>query len=707
MAVFATDLGSLRLELEVYSTGTPDVVKNTSTVWWELRLVKESGAPWSNWTNYWYSTINGVNYSGSTTYNFANYTVLKLRNGTQTIAHNSDGTKTINVSGRWDDHGGGSVADGSVSGSLVLPKIARPSKSTFASPVDAGTSLAISTNRESTSFTHTLEYFFGNASGTIATGVGTSYSWTVPMSLLEQIPNATSGVGHIKTTTYSGTSLVGSTTTSLTVTAPASVKPTISSISRTEAVSAVASNVGAFVNQVSRLNLAIVGAAGAYGSTITSYKLTLDEHTINAVSGTTGALSLAGTRTITATVIDSRQRSTSLTANVEVLPYSQPTINTETLAVGRSFPNGTLNMEGTSIKVTFAAAVASLVNGTEKNKLTYRLSTRANGETVWNVVQSTLAGGVSVNTSSVLVGPYSIDSSFDVLLEVVDLFATSGVSSTVATSKIFMHWDGSIGVGIGKYREQGSLDVSGQIYQGGLAVLDRGDIGVAGGVSPVGHAHTLADLTVASIGGGANLNDYVAQGMYHQNSNSNAATGSNYPVAVAGLLEVAVGQGGTFVYQTYRAYAGGATYRRSLHTTTWSQWMPDDWALPEPQITVGASTQSITATSWTAIPNLAAISISAPYACWVDAELRAWMNSATDLRMGISVTGATTSSESTPAWGAVAYPAASKYMSMDARKTIRLNAGTTTFTPRAYRSGTATDQVNYAVFTVTPLRWAK
>ena len=62
------------------------------------------------------------------------------------------------------------------------------------SSVNLGSAVTISTNRLTTSATHTLTYAFGNASGTIATNVGASVSWTPGLALAAQIPNATSGL---------------------------------------------------------------------------------------------------------------------------------------------------------------------------------------------------------------------------------------------------------------------------------------------------------------------------------------------------------------------------------------------------------------------------------------------------------------------------------------------------------------------------------
>lgn len=69
-----------------------------------------------------------------------------------------------------------------------------------------------------------------------------------------------------------------------------------------------------------------------------------------------------------------------------------------------------------------------------------------------------------------------------------------------------------------------------------------------------------------------NLNNYLTTGVWMQSDNAQAASGSNYPIAQAGKLEVVTGGG--FTYQTYHTYAeNNISYYRSYWTTSgWSSW---------------------------------------------------------------------------------------------------------------------------------------
>lgn len=86
----------------------------------------------------------------------------------------------------------------------------------------------------------------------------------------------------------------------------------------------------------------------------------------------------------------------------------------------------------------------------------------------------------------------------------------------------------------------------------------------------------LASVWNASpLGASVDLNTVKAPGRYHQNANSFAQTSGNYPIAQAGLLEVAASADGVFVYQEYTQYRSGVYSRRfwrSFYGNVWAAW---------------------------------------------------------------------------------------------------------------------------------------
>ncbi len=75
----------------------------------------------------------------------------------------------------------------------------------------------------------------------------------------------------------------------------------------------------------------------------------------------------------------------------------------------------------------------------------------------------------------------------------------------------------------------------------------------------------------ADIGSGVNLNSMTITGLYHQNSNASASSGSNYPVDLAWMLQVV--EDGNMVYQTYHVYGNNnEIHSRWRYNGTWSPW---------------------------------------------------------------------------------------------------------------------------------------
>jgi len=73
------------------------------------------------------------------------------------------------------------------------------------------------------------------------------------------------------------------------------------------------------------------------------------------------------------------------------------------------------------------------------------------------------------------------------------------------------------------------------------------------------------------IPGSVDLNTYTTTGLYHQNSTSQAVSGSNYPQDIAGMLEVI--SDGSMIYQKFTVYASpNNVWVRVSYTGTWSSW---------------------------------------------------------------------------------------------------------------------------------------
>jgi hypothetical protein len=77
-------------------------------------------------------------------------------------------------------------------------------------------------------------------------------------------------------------------------------------------------------------------------------------------------------------------------------------------------------------------------------------------------------------------------------------------------------------------------------------------------------------LRTPITGASTDLNTFTSPGIYHQSSNANAGTGSHYPAALAGMLEVYASS--VMIYQRYTLYSSGIVYTRSYYNGTWYAW---------------------------------------------------------------------------------------------------------------------------------------
>ena len=114
-------------------------------------------------------------------------------------------------------------------------------------------------------------------------------------------------------------------------------------------------------------------------------------------------------------------------------------------------------------------------------------------------------------------------------------------------------------------------------FQGNITLtgtVDGRDVAADGtkldGIEAGATADQVGLVKGAAIGASANLNTYTTDGYFHQNSNASAAAGTNYPVALAGMLSVQAD--GSMVYQKYQTYSGDGTWQRTKYVNTWYAW---------------------------------------------------------------------------------------------------------------------------------------
>lgn len=371
------------------------------------------------------------------------------------IPHNSDGTKTITMSGYVNF--GADVEPGSLSGSSTnqLPRIGRASAISVDREIaPMGEQMVISISRQSNSFTHKISYHFGNDIGSISENATTVAYWTPPLHLATNIPNNTIGQGTLTCETYNAGSLVGSTSLIFKLIVPDSVVPTVSSINVSDA-SGYMNTYGVFIQRKSIPQVSI-SANGAYGSTIQTYQTTIENKTYEGSSFTGNLLNNSGNITISTLILDSRGRSSTKTTTINSSSYSSPTISS--FSVERCDSNGAFNTKGTYVKVICTGSITN-VNGRNNNHyvVQYKLSSSSS----WMNLISGYAYSININQVKTISGGFLATSSYDFRFTVTDSFSSNTIERKAQTSFTLINWsENGKGFSVGKVSEKDAFEVA-------------------------------------------------------------------------------------------------------------------------------------------------------------------------------------------------------------------------------------------------------
>lgn len=533
-----------------WTQSSQSVANNTTTISWTLQLIAgSSGRISSTASKDWSVTVNGTKYSGTNTVAVANSATKTLASGKTTITHNADGTKSFSYSFSQEfaiTFSGSTIGTKSGSGTGTLNTIPRATTPTVsASSVDMGGKVTINTPRASSSFTHDLAYAFaGSSYVSIATGVDTSYSWTVP-DLASKIPNATSGTVTIRCITKNGSTTIGTKTVLLTAKVPASVVPTVSSVAVVEAVAGLAAQFGALIQGKSKAKVTITGA-GAKGSTIKGYSATYQGKTYTADSFTSDFIKTAGTQTVTVKVKDSRGRWSAATKKTFTsLAYEPPSI-TE-LKAYRVNDNGETADDGQYASVSYAYSVASVNSkNTAAMKLQFKLSTAATYADA-----DVLATGADLEGSGVRLfsQEFSPDYQYDLRMTVTDYFGAKAVYTTVLPSGAVILDIKADGTGVSFFK-----------------VCNRAGVEID------------AELPGSSVylTEGADLDALTKPGFYTIPNSSVSGTLVNKPYTGTATGDVTVlreGNSGQLRQIVRKGTKGdGAIYERTYYSSAWGAW---------------------------------------------------------------------------------------------------------------------------------------
>lgn len=461
-----------------YSVKSQDIAKNQSVINVVVKLKANSyamisGAGTKPLTIY----VNGGGAIPQVDVNISQGQTKTLLNNNYTISHDSDGNKTFDISTKLDinvsNYGSATVAL-----KAYLPKINRTSTVTVPTAT-LGSAVNISISKADTNYTSTLRYEWYGSTGTIVDKTtSTTYSWTPPLSLASGIPNSVGGSGKIFIDTYSGTTLLGTSSATLTANVPSSVVPTLSSVTLSDTNSKVSAILTSpnFLQVLSNIAVNFTGASGAYGSTIQAYKAEVvgKNQSTNSNGGTLGIMNYNGSYTIRSTVTDSRGRTSApVDTTINVIEYFLPVFYYEASRIGS---------DSQTIQVKRNAKIAPIsVGGTQKNTMTITFRTSLAGKNTWTTSQTGGGSWTAINTLTdsldSLSGVFSVSSSYDIEGTISDRFSGDiKFSATVGTKVVVSSKDKYGRHGFGRIADKslpsGSVDISGVFAMSGKQLLD-------------------------------------------------------------------------------------------------------------------------------------------------------------------------------------------------------------------------------------------
>lgn len=487
--------------------------------------------------------------------------------------HNSEGIKTAKVSVVLNGQGGYSPNRLEIAPfDLTPPPLALASTSVeeryegyFGQP------LTINIKRQKDNFKHKLRFGFGSVWRDIATNVDTTYTWTIPTDIINQIPStATSGTGEIDIETYNGSNKVGSTVrVPLRINvAPqgTSSKPTFTDIELVETNQNVKNVLGThnvFLQVLSNIQCNFKGVIGSFGASVNRYHAEIVDKnlSIDSNNGKFGLMNFVGDITISAYVIDERGiKSDVMTKTVKVLPYFSPNIFFTAERVGQN---------ASIINTRTTCKVANLnVNGSQKNSITVRFSTSTDGGLTFtpNGGDADFASNQTmeaVNRLASLRGDFTPKSSFVIRATITDkLSQPVSYDYPISTEEVAISYHRE-GVGIGIVHNNKNYRVQ----------VAPGDVSIEAGVYRIkdkeiqNHQLTETNGTCIKYNSG-DANNILKTGFYNVNNCNNMPNND-----LQWWYLTVIANADTYVMQQANSFFNDKIYTRQKRGNQWSNWV--------------------------------------------------------------------------------------------------------------------------------------
>lgn len=394
--------------------------------------------------------IDGTNYNFTFNASLSGNQTKTVYEQTVNIYHNGDGTRScymgldlgieVTLSGKhW-----GTV---STSGTATFNTIPRKSTITGISGDWIGSDMTVTIDQKSSSFTTSVFVKTPNSDweNVVWKASGTSFTFTLPLSLLNSLPQATECNGIVKVRTYNGDTEIGDDDWGKWMGVPGWVVPSIDNVSMGSDTQV--NGQWMYVQNKSKLKVE-VGASSLYSAWITDYKVEFDGSVYWGNNIWTNILRVDGVRTLTITVWDSRGRTASTTRDIPVNWYGNPW---GSLTAYRCDANGNRDdINGTKIKVEYTGDKAWL-NGS--NTFSLKIDHRIQGGDweVHNDIDTTSTTGGSTAVLNYNGEEFSLEKAYEIRLRVSDWYASTTYIVPISTAFVLMDFKaGGKGIGFGR-----------------------------------------------------------------------------------------------------------------------------------------------------------------------------------------------------------------------------------------------------------------
>lgn len=359
-----------------------------------------------------------------------------------------------------------------------------------------GEPVTITLSRYNSSFTHTVKVSCAGNTETLMTK-GSTYptlTWTPALATYApRITNSMAATATITCETYNGSTLIGSSTATCTLTLKAAdVAPSVS-IATADPTGNLATY-GKYVKGKSKITVTLTPAF-AYGATLATQSISANGASYNTSPATTDFILSASNTGITASIKDSRGQTATASATIQIYDYDTPKINA--FSAHRCNADGTENNAGAYMAVGYSVELSPLGN---QNAKTLTVKYKKLSASTWSTATITLSTYSETGVSQ----PIAVDtnSTYNVQLVLEDDFST-GQSAAVAeivlpTASTRMNWGAGEngGIAIGKVNEYDkTLEIADD-----WAVKSKGIINL---IYPVGSIYmSVNSASPASLFGG-------------------------------------------------------------------------------------------------------------------------------------------------------------------------------------------------------------